>query len=257
MADIVPTLVDLAARINEEHQLAETAFREGLTHAKAAGELLLQAKAKCQHGEWLPWLKANVSFSERTARNYIRVADRWGELVALNRQRVADLSYRDAINLLTDHRADSDQQAEVSNKTTLYERMRYRTEATKPVPARGNVFAVTEESITIAGRVFHTPLASFLWDLDGELWGRFVESVEERGFVMKEAAFVDEHDNVIDGRQRLRAAAELRLAEVPITVCEGVTPEDKAHLFISANFIRTGMFTAERPDHATLVARLQ
>jgi hypothetical protein len=100
MANIVSKLADLAAMINEEHRQAEAALREGLAHAKAAGDLLLQAKAQCPHGSWLPWLKANVNFSERTAQNYIRVAKRWDELVGSNPQHVADLTYRDAINVL-------------------------------------------------------------------------------------------------------------------------------------------------------------
>jgi hypothetical protein len=99
MADIVPNLAQLAEQINAEHQQVETALRAGLEHAKRAGELLLEAKQQCHHGEWLPWLGANVEFSERTAQAYMRVASRWDELTA-KAQHVADLPYREAIGLL-------------------------------------------------------------------------------------------------------------------------------------------------------------
>ncbi len=38
------------------------------------------------HGEWLPWLTEQVEFSERTARNFMRLAREW-----TNRQALADL----------------------------------------------------------------------------------------------------------------------------------------------------------------------
>jgi hypothetical protein len=103
MAGVVHHLSDLAERINAEHQQAETALREGLSHARAAGELLLQAKQQCRHGQWLPWLAANVRFSERTAQSYMRVAARWEELTS-NPQRVADLPYREAVAMLAEVR---------------------------------------------------------------------------------------------------------------------------------------------------------
>jgi hypothetical protein len=95
----IDALAELAGRINAEHQAAETALRAGLQHAKTAGDLLIEAKKHCRHGEWLPWLKANVRFSERTARRYVTIASQWEELT--NRTHVTDLSYRDALAVLS------------------------------------------------------------------------------------------------------------------------------------------------------------
>jgi glycine cleavage system regulatory protein len=99
MSDLVPHLAELANKINAEHQQAETAMRAGLEHAKNAGELLMQAKAQCRHGEWLPWLGANVRFSERTVQAYMRIAKRWGELES-KAQGLADLTFEDGLKLL-------------------------------------------------------------------------------------------------------------------------------------------------------------
>lgn len=69
------TLVDIAAEINHEHQHALDAAHSAVRRARRAGELLLEAKERCEHGEWLPWLKANCPrVSERTAQAYMRVA---------------------------------------------------------------------------------------------------------------------------------------------------------------------------------------
>jgi hypothetical protein len=90
-------LAALATAINAEHGAALAAARSSLEHAKAAGEMLIRAKKQCCHGKWLPWLKANVKFSERTARGYMSVARRWDEVKSAT---VADLSLRDALTAL-------------------------------------------------------------------------------------------------------------------------------------------------------------
>jgi hypothetical protein len=92
-------LPKLAEQINAEHALAEAALREGLLHARAAGNLLVQAKSQLKHGQWLPWLKANVRFSERTAQAYMQVAKRWSELES-KAQSLADLTFEGGLHLL-------------------------------------------------------------------------------------------------------------------------------------------------------------
>jgi len=99
MANIVPNMADLAAKINAEHAQAETAWRAGLEHARKAGELLIEAKEQCRHSEWLPWLKENVRFSERTAQAYMQVVKRWDELEA-KAQGLADLTFQEGLKLL-------------------------------------------------------------------------------------------------------------------------------------------------------------
>ena len=64
---------EIATRINEEHSRAYVKARDALSHARAAGELLIEAKSLLKHGEWGNWLAENVSFSESTAQNYMRL----------------------------------------------------------------------------------------------------------------------------------------------------------------------------------------
>jgi 16S rRNA G966 N2-methylase RsmD len=88
----------LARKIDAEHRQVEAATLSAILHARNAGQLLLEAKGRLRHGEWLPWLAANCEVKERQARNYMRIAERW-ELIA-NRQRAADLSVRGALELM-------------------------------------------------------------------------------------------------------------------------------------------------------------
>src|SRR6516164_1016138 len=67
-------LPELAARIRAEHEATAASLKSSVEHGIAAGELLIEAKSKIPHGQWLPWLKANCAMSERTARDYMRLA---------------------------------------------------------------------------------------------------------------------------------------------------------------------------------------
>lgn len=47
------------------------------------GKRLIEAKEMLPHGEWLPWLKEKVEFSQRTAYNFIKVASEVGNLQSI------------------------------------------------------------------------------------------------------------------------------------------------------------------------------
>jgi DUF3102 family protein len=68
------TLSELARRIDAEHGAVATALCSALAHAIAAGELLIEAKAKVRHGQWLKWIEANCSVPRRTAAHYMTLA---------------------------------------------------------------------------------------------------------------------------------------------------------------------------------------
>lgn len=59
--------------INERHAKMDRLAKDALENAIRIGELLTNEKDKCKHGEWLPWIKANVQFSDRTANTYMRL----------------------------------------------------------------------------------------------------------------------------------------------------------------------------------------
>jgi hypothetical protein len=83
------SLTDLGARINEAHQLAIGHAGKAIEHAIACGQMLLEAKAKVPHGKWLPWLRDNITFGERSAQGYMRIAQRVPRQI---RNGVADFS---------------------------------------------------------------------------------------------------------------------------------------------------------------------
>jgi len=99
------TLEDLAGWIREAHREAQGAFAHALDRAMAAGELLIEAKARLGHGTWLPWLQGACAIPERTAQAYMRLARNREQLKSAT---VADLGVRDALALLTEPKSPDD-----------------------------------------------------------------------------------------------------------------------------------------------------
>jgi chromosome segregation ATPase len=66
-----------------------------LQSAIEIGKRLIEAKGQVAHGEWGKWLEDNVSYSQSSANNFMRVAEEYE-----NNQSLANLSYTQAVALL-------------------------------------------------------------------------------------------------------------------------------------------------------------
>ena len=91
------TIAHIATEINEAHALAMEHAGAAVANGIRVGQLLLEAKTKVPHGQWLPWLRANVTFSDRTAQSYMRIAHKSPPEI---RNGAADLSLRKATRLI-------------------------------------------------------------------------------------------------------------------------------------------------------------
>ena len=60
-------------KIEAAHQNAINSSRTALERAIEVGRLLLEAKAKLEHGDWLPWLETHTSIGVRQAQKYMRL----------------------------------------------------------------------------------------------------------------------------------------------------------------------------------------
>jgi Protein of unknown function (DUF3102) len=69
-----------AAKINKLHDAVIRHANMALNKAIEIGGLLTTVKNKLEHGEWLPWLKANVPFHQTVASHYMRCFDQRGKL---------------------------------------------------------------------------------------------------------------------------------------------------------------------------------
>lgn len=60
------------------------------------GKRLIEAKEQLDHGEWLNWLEKEVDFTDRSARNFMRLASEYA-----NRNSISDLGVTKALALLS------------------------------------------------------------------------------------------------------------------------------------------------------------
>lgn len=89
----------LTAAIRKEHDAALSAASKALHHALEAGRLLDEARQQVQHGSWESYVRDSCGIAPRTASLYLRLHRNRDRLP--NRQRVADLSVRQAAKLLS------------------------------------------------------------------------------------------------------------------------------------------------------------
>lgn len=83
---------------SEIRDIDQKARQHAVKSAIDIGEKLIEAKELVKHGDWSGWLKENVNYSQSTANNFMRVATEYKEL---NSQTLANLSYSQAVALLS------------------------------------------------------------------------------------------------------------------------------------------------------------
>jgi len=93
-------LADLAIRIKTHHAAVKDAAKNVVEKAIAAGTLLREAKDKVGHGKWLPWHKENCELSERTAENYMKIANNRDKLDVLKSAANANLTVGRALQAI-------------------------------------------------------------------------------------------------------------------------------------------------------------
>ncbi len=73
----MPKVVAVEVRIIDEitslHNDILGYYKRSLNNGIRIGELLLEQKKKLNHGEFTKWVDANLPFTDRTARNYMKV----------------------------------------------------------------------------------------------------------------------------------------------------------------------------------------
>lgn len=96
-----------AEHIALEYHAFEDAGRKAMEHARRAGAMLSEVKRHLPHGSFSKWVDENFPGSNRTAQRFIKIANSW-ETIEANTPRAADLSLRQAEQMLTELRRADD-----------------------------------------------------------------------------------------------------------------------------------------------------
>jgi hypothetical protein len=70
-----PSLDQLGERIRNAMNRATKGAADMVMACMDAGDDLKKARDKLKHGEWMPWLEKNCALADRTARQYIQLAE--------------------------------------------------------------------------------------------------------------------------------------------------------------------------------------
>ncbi|SHG75177.1 Protein of unknown function [Cognatiyoonia sediminum] len=85
-----------AELVNMKHRAVLRRELNNKEEAAEIGEVLIKVKEELPHGEFTPWVRRDCSFTDRHARNYIRIAQ-------VKRKRVSDFdrctSIREVLSL--------------------------------------------------------------------------------------------------------------------------------------------------------------
>jgi|WetSurMetagenome_2_1015567.scaffolds.fasta_scaffold109152_1 hypothetical protein len=79
----------VVSEVNRLHAEIAADLKMTLEKVLRIGELLYQQKAAMKHGEFIPWMKANLTFTDRTARNYMKM---WRQRDRLKTEGISDLT---------------------------------------------------------------------------------------------------------------------------------------------------------------------
>jgi chromosome segregation ATPase len=130
----------IAAEINT---LKAQARNTALSYIVAIGQRLIEAKALLTYGSWGAWLEKTVDYSQRTAQNMMRIAERFGSAGGLLTEREQsqalaelDLDYSKAVALLALPAEEmeafaAEHDVEAMSSRELQEAIRERDEAKK------------------------------------------------------------------------------------------------------------------------------
>ena len=198
------------------------------------GRCLIEAKDMLPHGEWLPWLNERVEFSERTARNFMRLAREW-----TNRQTLADLGAAKALTLLALPAEEREQFVEDHNvidmsARQLKEAIRERDEARKAAEAaKADASAAEQARAKMAEdmRTTQNLLESARADADSA--GSRARVLEEKLRMLQEQPVEVAVETVVDPEAIEKAKAEA-VAEIKAKLDKALKDKAKAKETIEA-----------------------
>jgi len=77
------SIKDAATELNRLDAAIQSGMRQTVSDAIRAGEILGHVKNHFEHGEFLPWIRENCEFSQKTAWNYMAVHRHSNKLVSV------------------------------------------------------------------------------------------------------------------------------------------------------------------------------
>ena len=145
-----------------------------LTSVIEIGRRFAEAKAMLPHGQFGPWLESSTGYSQRTANNYMRLFEEYGDSqgslfgASVNSQAFANLPYSKALALLAVPAEEREEFAEVVDAEGLSLR-----ELQEKLRERDQQIADTQAAITGS-------IASAYWDVPRKISYNAILRLDDR-----------------------------------------------------------------------------
>lgn len=157
------TEISRAQEITQLHNEIACHLKISLTKAIRVGELLWQQKESKKHGEFIPWVQEHLPFTDRTARNYMRL---YRERAKLKTENVSDLSVTGGYRMLSAPLASLRLERREEKLKAERDKIEYARNHSEEVPVgqvvRGKAGAGNWECmLTIEGEISGLPIKHF------------------------------------------------------------------------------------------------
>ncbi len=143
----------LAEQIQEALAGCRKSYVSATEYALAAGEHLLEAKDKVQHGDWEGWLEKHCQVSKREAQRYMKLVKKRDQLDAEDPKWMENYSFTGALQSLGNaSNGDEDEDGEVAN-TAPEDALKEHEKRRQKLEAFSNPEGVPEEYVPVKVQV--------------------------------------------------------------------------------------------------------
>lgn len=207
------------------------------------GQKFIEAKKLVPHGGWGKWLEDKVGFSQRTANQFMRIAQEYGS----NSQAISNLEATKIYLLMelpVEEREDFVNQNDLQNMST-----RDMKKKLKEYKRNSEIWKIVDK--VQDGKTYNVSVKDlkpfpnhekYFWNMKGKNYVNFLQSIESSGVICP--ILITRDNMIISGHQRVRACKDLGIEIIPATYlcCENPRNSSLNDILLQ-EFITSNMHT--------------
>lgn len=179
------------------------------------GQKFIEAKKLVSHGEWGKWLEEKVGFSQRTANQFMRIAQEYGS----NSQAISNLEATKIYLLMelpVEEREGFISQNDLKNMSTREVRSRLQEykRNNKEIWSIVDKIEDTKEYDVLVSELKPLPNhEKYFAEIKGKGWIDFLDSIQRCGII--QPILITRDKTIISGHERVRACKDLGIETIP------------------------------------------
>lgn len=207
------------------------------------GQKFIEAKKLVPHGGWGRWLEDKVGFSQRTANQFMRIAQEYGS----NSQAISNLEATKIYLLMelpVEERENFVNQNDLQNMST-----RDMKKKLKEYKRNSEIWKIVDKvqdgknyNVSVKDLKPFPNHEKYFWNMKGKNYVNFLQSIESSGVICP--ILITRDNMIISGHQRVRACKDLGIEIIPATYlcCENPRNSSLNDILLQ-EFITSNMHT--------------